>query len=222
MGDRAHLIVEAGASLTISADSSLGTAFLELNGDPDDTADLIIAGTLSIGAISSQYGIRLTNGRILPVAGQNPTLTFVDENDDTDPPTIRGYGEISVKLISDGVVQATTSGETLWLTGGEKQATYETDGSGQWQARDGGVLRVDCQVSGSGKWLIDQGIGQSEIVVDHCQTELAGDVEALGGKITFNASFCTSGQVRYKNTTVTVQPGKSTKYGSACPAGFCP
>lgn len=218
----ARLIVEAGGSLTISADSTTDSGFLELNGDDSDTADLIIAASLSIGAVSSDRGIRMSNGRILPAAGVTPTLTFYDENDDTDPPSIRGDGDIQVKLVNEGLVQASNSGKTLKLTSGEKQATYQQDGSGQWQARDGGILQVETTVTGSGKWAIFLG-SQSEIIINHCLSDLTGDVELTTGKITYNEPFCTTGQVKYKGAAVKVKSGKSTKDGgSSCPASFCP
>ncbi len=218
------LKVEAGHSLTVSEDCNLGGGGgkIQLVGDGSYTADLIIAASLTMSGKAAT--IEMWNGLITYGQSSDPTLTFErTSGPGPSPPVIHGDGEIKVKLTNKAWVWADHDGETLYLTDKDKSGVVGELDYGDWEARNGGILQVDAKVTGDATWGLLSG-ALSQIVINQCLTDLTGEVHLHIGTLTVNQSFCTTGNITWRDaTTILVEEGvHHAIFGITCPATLCP
>jgi len=205
------LRVEAGASLTIHADSLLIIGTLQLAGAPGAPATLIIAEDLTISGKAT--GIEMSYGRITRPPDRDPILSFVRApGPGPTPPRIYGDGEIRVRLDNHAWVWATDAQRPLVLAGKPKS------GSGEWQARDGGMLLVKCDVTGEADWRIHQG-DASRIWVRRALSNLTGRIELLTGTMLIDQQFCTSGPLLAGAGVLRFRSREISSVGQPCPPG---
>ncbi len=203
------LRVEAGASLTLHADSLLVVGTLQLAGSADAPAALIIAADLTLSGRAT--GIDMTHGQIVAAEGLDPILTFVRlQGPGPTPPRIFGDGEIRVRLDNHAWVWATHPERPLVLAGKPKS------GTGEWQARGGATLLVRSDVTGSAAWRIVQG-DQSRIRIRRALADLSGFVELITGTMIVDRSFCTSGPLVAQVGSLRFRGAETSSIGQTCP-----
>lgn len=208
------LTIEGGRKLTITANSTIG-GLLTIERDVSDIGELVIDGTLIVGAAFSNDGdITLAGGKISGASTDH--LTFSIAHSDF---RVRGYGEIAVPLTNNVLIEANESGKTLYLS------DFDMDGSHadytEWAATTG-TLQVDTEVTGSGFWRASS---SGEIILN-VATCVTGDVSVRGGgQLTYNADFCTTGDLTWigTNATIRVAQGETASFGgSLCSSASCP
>lgn len=206
------LTIEGGRKLTITANSTIGGELI-IEGDFSAIGELVIDGTVRLQSKIFEPGtLTLAGGKISGTSTDHLTLYYFHGL------LVRGYGEIAVPLTNELRIDANESGKTLYLS------DFDMDGSAgptEWRASGGGTLQVDVEVTGSGYWHAVA--GDAEIILN-VATCVSGDVRVAQATLTYNAEFCTTGDLTWvQDGTILVAQGETAMFGgSLCSGASCP
>ncbi len=206
-----ELVVEAGQSLTLSADS---TIFGRLNLEGTDARpaalylgdDVMLAGELGV--------LEMWNGRIESAGDRRSTLTldYVQRAPHVKPPfRLVGDGEIRVRLVNNVWVAAEHAGRALRVARPAVGGLKPNPSPALWMASYGGVLEVAAPVSGTGEFIIGDA---STLDVRAACESLHASVLLRNAMLRVRAPFATSGALKATGRSQVVSRGEGrTAFG---------